>query len=152
MKKSRSLLLAGVLQVFAVGLLVYSLYTYFSVEFDARDNMWPFARYYLAMYKHELLFMFMSFITLVISIFLKNILQQEGGRALIIAEGYLIKVIIVVALISSLSAMHTVQYTNDFMAYLPISGFTILGCFALVILNTFVLIREIAFKMKRQIN
>lgn len=150
MKKKHSLIFITIMLIISILIFIYSIHTYFSIEFDARDNFWPFSRYYLAIYKSEIIFLFLSFSELLVSIFTKNITNQKNGRYLVIFSNYATKIIIAIALISSLSSMYTLLNTNDFMAYLPISFLIIPTSFILLIFNSIILVREVIWKINQE--
>lgn len=149
MKKKQSIFFITALLIISIVIFTFSIHTYFSIEFDARDNYWPFSRYYLTIYKSEILFLFLSFLGLLLSIFTKNITNQKYGRFLVIFSNYTLKTIIALALISALSSMHTLLNTNNFNSFLPISFLIIPTSFILLATNFIILVREIISKFRK---
>ena len=96
MKKRKNIFLLLALVLISIILFRLASYTYFNVEFDARDNYWPFARYYLIVYKFEILFMLLSVFSLFLSNFIKNIMLEKNTRLLVITIGYILKFNIVI--------------------------------------------------------
>lgn len=150
MKNKQSLYLLFLLQVIAIFMLIYSLYTYASIGFDAADNYWPFSRYFLTMINYEIRFMVLSFTGLLLSIFIKNITSQSNGRLLMVFTNYLIKIVIGLALLSALSGMHTILSTNNFNAFLPTPFLIIISSLLLTMLVFVVIVREVYTKLKNK--
>lgn len=148
MKKKHSLVLLSLLQAISIILFIFYNGVFFSIGFDAADNYWTFARYYFAIYPYEIVFMCISLIALILSVFLKNILNQEKGRTIMVLINYNIKLILGLCLLSSLSGMHTVLNLNDFRAYLPISFLISVSTIILIMIVGAALIRELITKYK----
>lgn len=148
MKRKHSIYLLLILFGLSIVINKLAYHTYFSLAFDARDNYWPFARYYLTIYPDEIKFMLLTVLALFIGIFTKNITMQTNGRNLMIVANYLIKFILGLALIHSLSSMHVITYLNDFKALLPVAALIIPTTISLCALIFIVIIREIFTKIK----
>lgn len=143
MRKRINILLLLMVQVLMLVNTWYAINLYFGLGFDAADNLWPFSRYYFNSYQHENKYMMLTVLILLVFHILKNNLNQKKGRVLIIMGGYLLKLILVLSLISAMSSIHVLNYTNDLNAYLPISFFNIPVSMVLSILVLIILIREI---------
>lgn len=143
MRKRINILLLLMVQVLMFVNTWYAINLYFGLGFDAADNLWPFSRYYFNSYQHENKYMMLTVLILLVFHILKNNLNQKKGRVLIIMGGYLLKLILVLSLISAMSSIHVLNYTNDLNAYLPISFFNIPVSMVLSILVLIILIREI---------
>ncbi len=100
-------------------------------------------RFYMTLYKMEMVLLLFIGFALLLSIFIKNILRQIKGRNLGVILNYFIKVQLILVLIGGISAMHTVSSTNSFEAYIPISILTIPVSLLLAIFVSFVFIREL---------
>lgn len=143
MRKRINILLLLMVQVLMFVNTWYVINLYFGLGFDAADNLWPFSRYYFNSYPHEIKYMMLTVLILLVFHILKNNLNQKKGRVLIIMGGYLLKFILVLSLISAMSSIHVLNYTNDLNAYLSISFFNIPVSMVLSILVLIILIREI---------
>ena len=143
MRKRINILLLLMVQVLMLVNTWYAINLYFGLGFDAADNLWPFSRYYFYSYQHEIKYMMLTVLILLVFHILKNNLNQKKGRVLIIMGGYLLKLILVLSLISAMSSIHVLNYTNDSNAYLSISLFNIPVSMVLSILVLIILIREI---------
>ena len=143
MRKRINILLLLMVQVLMLVNTWYAINLYFGLGFDAADNLWPFSRYYFNSYPHEIKYMMLTVLILLVFHILKNNLNQKKGRVLIIMGGYLLKLILVLSLISAMSSIHVLNYTNDLNAHLSISFFNILVSMVLSILVLIILIREI---------
>ena len=150
MKKRKNLLLIIIL--FILSALIIKLYTrsYFSIGFDALDNNWTFARYFFMIYPYQIILMFIAFIGLLISIFIKNTLIQSNGRLLMTVVNYNFKIIIALLLLDSLSSIHTLLRINDFRAYLNISYLIFISASILTIIISGVFYRELLINFKRK--
>lgn len=142
MKKNLNLYLLLLLQAITIGITFYATFIYFGIAFDAGDNNWTFTRYYLTIYNHEIKFLLLCLLAMVVTIFTKNIIHQIYGRYLLIIINYCIKSIITVTLVSILSSIYTVLNLNTFAAHLPIGIINILLSFVLVFLVFYVLLKE----------
>ena len=143
MRKRINILLLLMVQVLMLVNTWYAINLYFGLGFDAADNLWPFSRYYVNSYPHEIKYMILTVLILLVFHILKNNLNQKKGRVLIIMGGYLLKLILVLSLISAMSSIHILNYTNDLNAHLSISFFNIPVSMVLSIVVLIILIREI---------
>lgn len=148
MKQKHSIFLLSLLSIIQIPMLFYYIPLFFSIGFDAADNMWPFSRYYFRIYQSEMVFMVLCLIALTLSIFLKNILIQKKGRYLMIISNYGFKVVLALSFINQLSAMHILLSLNMLTAHMSMFMFIILATLFNILLSLIILIREVIAKLK----
>lgn len=145
MKNNKNVISLLIIQLLTIIIVYSSVTLFFGIPFEAGDNMWSFPRLYFEVYSNYsgiIVIWLCSGVSLMISILIKNNLNQSYGRVLATGMNYLLKIIIALTLISSLSAMHTLYNQNNVNSFMSLNIFTIPLTIILVILCAVITYRE----------
>lgn len=152
MKKKYSVILLLLLLILSIILVNITTEIYWSIAFDAADGNWTFAHYYLSVYKQEILLMILSISALLLSVLIKNSLNNVKNRPLVIGMNTIIKGIIILEIMNAISSINTLVYLNDRRAHLSISMFISIGLIVVILLVLITLVFETIAVLKKSMN
>lgn len=142
MKKKNIIILTT--QVLIAMLMIFlSFIIYFSIPFDAGDNSWPFARLYLSISRGENLLLISLFISLILSLYLKNDMSRKDKMSLVFFQSYITGAMLLISLFEAFGNVSMFSSKSVLGPNVSWAIFIIPLLFIYLIMNIWMLVKEL---------